>query len=97
MVCGLAKLTANLFKVAVETTTLSRSEPEVVTPPCVATKRAVSALYNFTKAVPTPLLNVTTVAVPKLISARSLSRAVAAVLGFIELFAPENTMDLSPV
>ncbi|CAM3491885.1 hypothetical protein AQEC111735_12085 [Aquirufa ecclesiirivi] len=97
LVCGLAKLATNLFNVAAETTTLKRSAPEVVTPPCVATRSAVSALYNFTKAVPTPLLKVTTVAVPKLISARSLSLAVAAVVGLVELFAPEKTIDLSPV
>ncbi|CAM4375875.1 hypothetical protein AQBE111736_13865 [Aquirufa beregesia] len=79
------------------TVTDKRSASEVVTAPCVATNSAVSALYNFTKDVPTPLLKVTTVAVPKLISARSLSRAVAAVVGLVELFAPEKTIDLSPV
>ncbi|CAM4371253.1 hypothetical protein AQBE111736_13730 [Aquirufa beregesia] len=97
LVCGLAKLATNLSNVAADTATLRRLAPEVVTAPCVATNSAVSALYNFTKAVPTPLLKVTTVAVPKLISARSLSRAVAAVLGLVELLAPDNTIDLSPV
>ncbi|CAM3491802.1 hypothetical protein AQEC111735_12075 [Aquirufa ecclesiirivi] len=42
--CGLVKLTTSLLKVAAETTTLKRSAPVVVIPPCVATRFKVSAL-----------------------------------------------------
>ncbi|CAM3912464.1 hypothetical protein AQAU111925_13130 [Aquirufa aurantiipilula] len=65
--------------------------------PSVVETTADSALYNFKLAVATPLLNVITVAVPKLTALAFLSVTVGAVTGLEELFPPEKVNDLSPV
>ncbi|CAM3492467.1 hypothetical protein AQEC111735_12105 [Aquirufa ecclesiirivi] len=97
LICGLAKLTANLLKLASETVTDKRSPPVDEILPSVVETTAASALYNFKLAVATPLLKVTTVAVPKFTSLAFLSVTVGAVTGLEELKAPENVNDLSPV
>lgn len=92
LVCGPAKLNANLLKVAGLTVTLKRSDPLVVTEPSVATTEADSTLYKLMLTVATPLLKVTLVAVPKLVPA-----TVGLVAGLEDAFAPLKVIDLAPV
>ncbi|CAM4376063.1 hypothetical protein AQBE111736_13880 [Aquirufa beregesia] len=97
LICGLVKLTANLLKLASATVTDKRSAPAATIEPSVVAIIAASALYNFKLAVATPLLKVTTVAVPKFTALAFLSETVGAVTGLEELNAPEKVNDLSPV
>ncbi|CAM3491614.1 hypothetical protein AQEC111735_12040 [Aquirufa ecclesiirivi] len=87
LICGLAKLKANLLKLASETVTDRRSAPAAEILPSVAATVADSALYKAMLAVATPFVNVKLVPVPKLVPA-----TVGAVLGLNELAAPENVM-----
>ncbi|CAM3914913.1 hypothetical protein AQAU111925_13280 [Aquirufa aurantiipilula] len=97
MICGVDNATANLDKLAGETTTLKRSPPLEAKAPCVATMVEVSARYSFMVAEATPLVNVMIVAVPKFTAVLFLSVTVGLTNGLVDDNAPENTMDLSPV
>ncbi|CAM3491581.1 hypothetical protein AQEC111735_12035 [Aquirufa ecclesiirivi] len=92
MICGVAKLTANLLYVAGLTVTDKRSAPAADKVPSVAAIVALSALYKTIDPVATPAVKVMLVAVPKFVPA-----TVGAVEGLVELAAPENVIFLAPV
>ncbi|CAM4374560.1 hypothetical protein AQBE111736_13825 [Aquirufa beregesia] len=92
MICGLAKLTANLVNVDSETVTDNRSEPVATIEPSVAAIVALSALYKIILAVATPLEKLMLVAELTLVPA-----IVGAVAGEEELLAPEKVKLLVPV
>ena len=96
--CDAAKLTVSWLNVPVLTVTAKRSEPlEAVIPAVLAATLAVSAAYNTRLELATPLLNVTTVLVPKLVATAVLLVALAVKLPLGDKLAPENTRVLSPV
>ncbi|CAM3914023.1 hypothetical protein AQAU111925_13235 [Aquirufa aurantiipilula] len=91
--CGLAKLTANLLKLAANTVTGNSCVfPVAEIVPSVVLITALSALYNTIDAVAIPLVNTTLVAVPKFVPS-----AVATVTGLLELAAPEKVKLFVPV
>ncbi|CAM3491676.1 hypothetical protein AQEC111735_12055 [Aquirufa ecclesiirivi] len=72
------------------------SDADELTVPSVTETSADSALYKIIEAVPTPLVKVTTVLLPKLMAVAFLLVTVGAVTGFVELVAPEKVKVLSP-
>ncbi|CAM3913917.1 hypothetical protein AQAU111925_13225 [Aquirufa aurantiipilula] len=91
--CGLAKLTANLLKLAANTVTGNSCVfPVAEIVPSVVLITALSALYKIIDAVAIPLVNTTLVAVPKFVPS-----AVATVTGLLELAAPEKVKLFVPV
>ncbi|CAM4272287.1 hypothetical protein AQBE111736_08780 [Aquirufa beregesia] len=78
--------------------TLKLSPPVELMEPSVTETVADSALYkDIGTEEATPLVNVITVPVPKLMSAAFLSVTVGLVAGLVEILAPEKVKDLSPV
>ena len=92
LLCVLAKLTANLLKLAGLTVTDKRSEPAASMLPSVTATTAVSTLNNSKLAVATPLLKLMLVVVPN-----AVLSTFAEVTGLLDAFAPEKLKFLAPL